>query len=217
VGEQLECRCEDHKIHDMYAVTIMKPDTGVVGHLPRRISTPCNYFIENQSTITCIVTGSCQYSADLEQGGLEIPAKLIFEGGEEMIDQVRSLIKNAPSGPISRSTLPGLIPKPRKKSKIWFSNAAAVIEVAAEGSATACGDHEALEQRQTQLSAEISITLPDVTDERCIAKTELNDCIWVQFGRSTLLLSDKDALGFPSLISTLILLWHFLGTNTLDF
>jgi len=122
VGEQLECRCKDHNIHDMYAVPIMKSGTGVVGHLLRRISTPCNHFIENHGTITCIVTGSHRYSADLEQGGLEIPAKLIFEGGEEMIDQVRSLIQNAPSEPISRSTLPGLIPKPRNKSKIGFSS-----------------------------------------------------------------------------------------------
>jgi len=194
VGEQLECRCEDHNIHDMYAVAVMKPGIGVVGHLPRRISTPCNRFIENHGTITCIVTGSRRYSADLEQGGLEIPAKLIFEGGEEMIDQVRLLIQNAPSEPISRSTLPELIPKPRNKSMVGFSNAAAVIEVAAESSAIACADHEALEQHQTQLSAEISITLPDVTDEGCTAKTELKDCIWVRFGRSTLLLSDKDAL-----------------------
>jgi len=44
------------------------------------------------------------------------------------------------------------------------------------------------------LSAEISITLPDLIDEGCTAKTELEDCIWVRFGRATLLLSDKDAL-----------------------
>jgi len=108
VEEQLECCCEDHNIYDMYAVAVMKPGTGVVGHLPRRISTPCNRFIQNHGAITCIVTGSCR---DLEQGGLEIPAKLIFEGGEEMMDQVRSLIQNAPSEPIFRSTLPELIPK----------------------------------------------------------------------------------------------------------
>jgi len=49
----------------------------------------------------------------------------------------------------------------------------------AEGSATACADHKSLEQRQTQLSAEISITLPDVTGEGCTAKIELKDCIRV--------------------------------------
>jgi len=29
VGEQLEFYCEDHNIHDMYAVAVMKPGTGV--------------------------------------------------------------------------------------------------------------------------------------------------------------------------------------------
>ena len=70
VGERLECRCEDDNIHDMYVVAVIKPGTGVVGHLPRLISTPCNRFIENHGTITCVVTGSRRYSADLEQGGL---------------------------------------------------------------------------------------------------------------------------------------------------
>ena len=65
--------------YDIYAVAVIKPGTGVVGHLPRLISTPCNRFIENRGTNTCVVTGSHQYSADLEQGGLEIPAKLILK------------------------------------------------------------------------------------------------------------------------------------------
>jgi len=150
VGEQLECRCENDNIHNMYAVAVMKPGTGVVGHLPRRISTPCNRFIENRGTITYVVTGSRRYSADLEQGGLEIPAKLIFEGDdEEMIDNVRSLIQRAPPEPICRSisTLPGQIPKPSNELKVVLSNAAAVKDTASskEGSATACADHEAIE------------------------------------------------------------------------
>ena len=94
MAERLECRCEDDNIHDMYAVAVIKPGTGVVGHLPRLISTPCNRFIENHGTITCVVTGSRRYSANLEQGGLEIPAKLIFKGDDKMIDKVKSLIQS---------------------------------------------------------------------------------------------------------------------------
>ena len=52
VGERLECHCKDDNIHDMSTVAIIKPGTGVVGHLPRPISTPCYCFIENHGTIT---------------------------------------------------------------------------------------------------------------------------------------------------------------------
>ena len=75
-----------------------------------------------------------------------------------MTDRVRSLIQNAPPELISRSTLPGLIPKPRNESNVVFSNAAAVIEDAAEGSTTACADHEAPEQ--PQLSCQLKFPLP---------------------------------------------------------
>jgi len=62
VGEQLDCHYEDDNIHNMYVVAVIKPGTGVVGHLPRQISTPCNCIIENHGTITCVVTGSHHYS-----------------------------------------------------------------------------------------------------------------------------------------------------------
>ena len=51
-----------------------------------------------------------------------------------------------------------------------------------------------MEQPEAQLSAEVSISLPDLTDEECVAKAKLEDYIWVRSGRSTLLLSDKEAV-----------------------
>ena len=112
-------------MHELTCVDehMAKPGTGVVGHLPRLISTPCNHFIENHGTITCVVTGSRRYSADLEQGGLEIPAKLIFKGDDEVIDKVRLLIQSAPPEPTARysSSLQQLIPEPSNESKIVSS------------------------------------------------------------------------------------------------
>jgi len=47
-----------------------------------------------------------------------------------------------------------------------------------EGSSTECAEHEATEQPEVQLSAEVSISLPDLTDEECAAKAKLEDNIW---------------------------------------
>lgn len=42
----------------------------------------------------CIVTGGRRYSADLPQGGLEIPCKLHFEGKSKEITKVKKHFKN---------------------------------------------------------------------------------------------------------------------------
>ena len=49
-----------------------------VGHVPRKISAICSIFISSGGTIICVVNGACRYSADLPQGGLEIPCVLKF-------------------------------------------------------------------------------------------------------------------------------------------
>ena len=35
LGEELKCHCEIGNIHDLYMVSVVKPGTGVVGHVPR--------------------------------------------------------------------------------------------------------------------------------------------------------------------------------------
>ena len=49
-----------------------------IGHVPRRISTICSLFIRRGGAINCRVNGHRRYSADLLQGGLEIPCILTF-------------------------------------------------------------------------------------------------------------------------------------------
>ena len=79
LGEELQCHREVGNIHDLYAVSVIKPG-GVVDHIPRRICTPCNMFIRSSSSITCIVTGSRHYSVNLPKEGLEVPCRLQFKG-----------------------------------------------------------------------------------------------------------------------------------------
>ena len=76
LGEALTCTREADNFHDQFAVVIMK-GSDVVGHVPKKISMICSLFLRS-GTITCEVSGSRQYSADLHQGGLEVPCKLRF-------------------------------------------------------------------------------------------------------------------------------------------
>ena len=43
-------------------------------------------------TISCKVTGPKQYSADLIQGGLEIPCHLILSASKELVDKAKKLL-----------------------------------------------------------------------------------------------------------------------------
>ena len=54
------------------------PVMEVVGHMPRKICPVCSIFIQRGGSITCTVSDRRRYSADLEQGGLEIPCKIKF-------------------------------------------------------------------------------------------------------------------------------------------
>ena len=55
-------------------------------------------FLKKGGIISCIVTGPHQYSRDLDQGGLDVPCKLIFSGPvkEDFKRKVQSLLQKAP-------------------------------------------------------------------------------------------------------------------------
>ena len=92
VGEELPCRIKLSNPHDLFAVAICKSDI-VVGHVPKRISSICSSFLRQGGSITCKVTGPRRFSADLLQGGLEIPCKLIFTGIPKDIEKVTRLLR----------------------------------------------------------------------------------------------------------------------------
>ena len=80
-GKELECKCEIGNSHDTHAVAVRKVIDGeekTVGHVPRRLSAICSLFIRRGGAINCRVNGHRRYSADLPQGGLEIPCILTF-------------------------------------------------------------------------------------------------------------------------------------------
>ena len=81
IGEELFCEREIGNPKDPLAVAVMKLIGGentIIGHIPRIISALCSLFIRRGGILKCSVDGSRRYSADLPQGGMEIPCKLIF-------------------------------------------------------------------------------------------------------------------------------------------
>ena len=69
-----------------------------MGHLPKFMSKLAHFFVKHYGEIRCEITGSKRYSSDLEQGGLEIPAKIISQNlnertTEEMKKKLAPLIK----------------------------------------------------------------------------------------------------------------------------
>ena len=89
LGEQLGCQRELENPSDHYAVAVVKNAT-IIGHLPCKISKICSLFIRKRGVVTCTVVGSRRFSADLPQGGMEIPCILHFKG---MPKEVKKLVK----------------------------------------------------------------------------------------------------------------------------
>lgn len=89
-GQGLDCAREPTNSNDRYAVAVINHGT-VVGHLPKKISRICSLFLMRGGSILCTVVGSRNYSADLPQGGLEIPCTLLFKGKPKEINKLKVL------------------------------------------------------------------------------------------------------------------------------
>ena len=92
-GEVLNCYREVGNTHNPSAVAVRK-DAVTVGYIPRALSSVCLIFIHRGGIILCMVNGSRRYSADLPQGGLEIPCILTFRTtNAELRDKSKKLIE----------------------------------------------------------------------------------------------------------------------------
>ena len=90
IGEDLLCEREPFNDVDRYAVAVLKDDT-TVGHIPKKISRICSLFLARGGNIACTPIGGRRYSADLPQGGLEIPCKLVFTGKQKEVQKFKTL------------------------------------------------------------------------------------------------------------------------------
>lgn len=112
IGQFLQCCPENGNVHDPYCVAVVLLSSGqTVGHVPRStcISAACNSFLRRNGSILCQVTGPKRYSADLAQGGLEVPCQFTFMA--QQIRKLERLLRN------HEHILSGNEPK-RKKQKV---------------------------------------------------------------------------------------------------
>ena len=112
IGEVLQCQPESGNIHDPYCVAVVTAQNITVGHVPRTVSAVCRSFLRRGGNIVSQVTGSRRFSADLVQGGLEIPCVLTFIGSEKDILKVEKLMAVQPTAAAVTT------PPPAKKCKI---------------------------------------------------------------------------------------------------
>ena len=88
--EELVCVKEGNNMSDTYSVAVKKGDL-TVGHVPRRMSRMSNLFIRRGGQVSSRVEGRRQFSADLPQGGLEVPCTYLFRGCTDEIKKLRRL------------------------------------------------------------------------------------------------------------------------------
>ena len=88
VGETLACEREPRNIHDRYTVAVKK-DRNHIDNLPRIVSRLCSLFMKRGGSIHCTVSGMRRYSADLPQGGMEIPCFVVFKASPSKLMKLK--------------------------------------------------------------------------------------------------------------------------------
>ena len=73
---------------DKFTITLVNNDSVTVGHIPKLMSKPTYVFLKHGSHIKCEITCGKRYSKDLEQDGLEIPARLTISNTDKKMTDV---------------------------------------------------------------------------------------------------------------------------------
>ena len=118
VGEELECARESANPADRYAVA-MKKNGETVGHVPKKMSRLCALFLERNGTILCTVTGPRRHSADLPQGGLELPCTLTFSGDSSAVSKVQMILASTRMKPQPKQATARLFPDSMAYLATW--------------------------------------------------------------------------------------------------
>ena len=176
LGEELQYHRASN-VHDLHTVAMNKPGTGTVGHVKREISVPCDVFILGGGVITCVITGNRQYSLDHPRGGLDVPCQLIFNGTEMMLTKIKPLLLDAPNFNVPT---------------IASNNS----DTPSSSQNTNSKLNESVVSVNSKFVSAASIIIPDSVDHSSNLE---EDMVWVEVGRSKLLLSDKDVLLTPGL------------------
>lgn len=126
IDEEFPCKREDGNRFDPFAVAVCNSDM-VIRHVPRKISSVCSLYIRRGGEIHCRVTGSRRFSADLEQGGLEVPCLLIFQSDNSSYSLKAKKLLETALGNIATDVMPSKKRKlsnkaPEKKGELTADN-----------------------------------------------------------------------------------------------
>ena len=89
IREMLICKQEIGNPKELLSVAFMKfigGESNVTSHVLRKISTLCLLLIRQGGVLKCCVDGSRRCLADLSQGNMEIPCKLILISTKSAVD-----------------------------------------------------------------------------------------------------------------------------------
>ena len=180
IGEVLLCKRDVGNRYDTFAVAIKRNDSSeVVGHVPRFLSSICSIFIRRGGEIECRITGTRRYSADLPQGGMEVPCILIFKSQSiKECNKTENLIKSAKS--ISSEELPtttgvdssGEIIKPSAQIALEDSKEACTSTVTSKSSSPIKACHLSADDVVELLTSDEDEVEPPVKKLRCTIDME---------------------------------------------
>ena len=92
IGEVLECEREPTNTKDRNAVAITKKWDYNWTLTKELFKSLFAFFFRRGGSIRCEVTGGRRYSADLPQGGLEIPCRLLFKGKAKSVKKLKQCL-----------------------------------------------------------------------------------------------------------------------------
>ena len=171
VGDILNCERESGNRIDSYAVAI-KSGASVIGHVPRKLSAACSLFLSLGGTINCEITDNHRrYSADLPQGGLEIPCKFIFCASSSLLCKLKKLIRSMP--PIQVESANSL---KRNRASKQSSN----------------GANEQGTSSIELPTKKLKVDVVEIEDD--VSTVESFDKLWLKFDRLTLTVADMNMI-----------------------
>ena len=118
IGSKLTAQYETRPgalVQDEYAIALKQKNV-IVGHIPKFLSKITHFYLKYGGDLLVEIIGKRQYSRDLPQGGMELPAIYVFKTTNlEMHLQLPSLAKKAMKTYNDAKTK--AMDKPKKKAK----------------------------------------------------------------------------------------------------
>ena len=194
MGDLLYCEQESGNPNDAYAVTI-KNGANVIGHVPRKLSAACSLFLRLGGTMNCeIIDNHRRYSADLPQGGLEIPCKFVFSAERLLLYKLKKLVQSVPPIQIEQGNA---LKQSRERGQNNGAN---------EQSSSSSSVEPATKKVKVDLDVE---EIEDVTVGGS------SDKLWLKFDRHTLTMADMNMIvkSWLGLCCFLMLLYTMFYVN----